>query len=167
MTSDISLVGEKQLVMTEQGYTPLGDLYEQYVAQRAPKLAAVDRERRFSMKELTRMERSYHEGEVIRVQTDTFEILARPQHRVWVATGPEGRQGCFRLEEIFGQCVQFMGIFPMAMGECPGYLVGKGAWYREQVQDFVFDLLPESGFVFSRTGCREAGIWSGIFPEPN
>ncbi len=91
-------------------------------------------------------------------------MKALPEHTVWVYDAREKKARYAPLRDLFGHEYQFMGIFPMPQGDCPGYLAGPGCWYKEYTVDFVFDLRVSGGFVFTRTASREAGVWSGV-PE--
>jgi hypothetical protein len=168
MKSKIHLLNGQQL-LTDRGYMSLEELWEQFVQETPPLVAGHDLSlRRFQWTELTSMARRFEEIEAIQVTTDVFEILAAPDHHVWFYDPAEGAQSVSRaveLNDIFGEVGQFMGIHPMPLGDCPGYTVGPGCWYRRQLQDFVFDLETADGLVFSKSRSREAGIWSGVLTD--
>jgi len=160
MEASISLVGP-QLVLTEQGYMTLEELFILFSEKRAPNLAATDASRRFFFAPLKHMTRRYNELPWIRVQTDVFGLRGLSNNRTW--TSNAAGAGCQALGELFGAHCSFMGIFPVMSGICPGYTVGPGCWYWETPTEgeLAYDLHPAGGLVYTRTLAQEAGVWSG------
>lgn len=159
MDASIYLVGP-QLVLTEQGYLSLEELFVLFTENKAPRLAATDVQGQFSFKPLLDIRRRYNEQPWVVVKTDVFGLRALPQSRVW--TYDDKGSSCHTLGELFGTSCSFMGIFPMLGGYCPGYTVGAGCWYNELPEnELLYEIDAESGVVFTRTMTQEAGVWSG------
>lgn len=156
---------EGQFVLTDRGYTPLEALWVQFVGENPPMVAGYDTSARvFKWTELRNIERRHGSFDAITVMTDVFQVSGLPEHKVWFMDGETAKSKSVRMEEVFGRSGQFMGIHPVLSGDCPGYLVGPGCWYRQSYPGFVYSLDVEGGLVFTRSASREAGVWSGAFP---
>lgn len=143
----------------------LEDLFVAFSERQAPSLAATDANRRFFFAPLTHMTRRYNDRPWIRVRTDVFGICGLSHNYVW--TNDAAGSGCHALGDLFGTRCDFMGIFPVMSGACPGYTVGPGSWYWEDpaAGDLVYDLHPAGGLIYTRTMSQEAGVWSGRLTE--
>jgi hypothetical protein len=159
MEASIHLVGP-QLILTDSGYLTLDELFVLFTEKRTPKVASTGADRQFVFRPLKHMTRRYNELPWIRVQTDVFGLCGLSSSHAW--THNEEGVSCQTLGDLFGNSCHFMGIFPVMSGYCPGYMVGPGCWYHESpAGEFVYDLQPEGGLVFTRTKAQEAGVWSG------